>query len=69
MALKTTSVPTNVGHNIGDPSGEVRLDSEGKGYWYSFKKNKKKVSVPEKVVQKEEPELVVKPKVIPKRRK
>lgn len=49
MALKTTTVPTTAQENTGNPDGEVRLDSEGKGYWYSFIKNKP-VEAPQKPV-------------------
>ena len=28
------------------PKGEMRLDDKGRGYWYSFKKDKKKTEEP-----------------------
>ena len=36
MALKTDSMPPEVKEE--KPTGEVRLDKEGKGYWFRFDK-------------------------------
>lgn len=35
------------------PKGEMRLDADNKGYWYSFKNEKAKVVSPEPVAIKE----------------
>ena len=53
MAMTTQSM--NQSQPKEDPTGEMRLDSEGKGYWHSFKNDKKKKIVEEPKV--EEPKV------------
>lgn len=50
MALMANSIPNKAKEEKKD--GELRLDAEGKGYWHSFKKEKKEEAKEEK---KEEP--------------
>ena len=46
----------------GSPDGETRLDHEGKGFWYSFKKNEKVEAVEKAVEKAETSDIKTKPK-------
>lgn len=54
MVLRTDSMPVEAKPE--EKTGEVRRDSEGKGYFYEFKKNEKKAKVEVKKVVKKKKE-------------
>jgi hypothetical protein len=53
MALTTQTMERDAPEE--EPTGEVRVNSEGKGFWYSYAKHKKVEEIKTEVVKKTKP--------------